>query len=124
MSSKIHKSLFLTLSLIMFSFVIVQYNDPDPWLWMTIYGTVAILLAFGAFNIYFPMIMYVQMGLMFFGIIYLFPSVIDWIRLENGQNLLQQMNFSKMYIEETRECGGLLVSLSFLVLLWYNSKKK
>lgn len=123
MLKTVHKTLFLTFSLIMLSFVVVQYNDPDPWLWMTIYGTVAIFLALGAFRIYFPVPMYIQMGLMAAGILYLFPSVIDWISLEKGENLMQQMNNSKLYIEETRECGGLIVALSFLILLWSNFRK-
>lgn len=123
MLKTVHKTLFLTFSLIMLSFVVVQYNDPDPWLWMTIYGTVAIFLALGAFRIYFPVPMYIQMGLMAAGIIYLFPSVIDWITLEKGENLMQQMNNSKLYIEETRECGGLIVALSFLILLCSNFRK-
>ncbi|TAF72636.1 MAG: hypothetical protein EAZ53_15440 [Bacteroidetes bacterium] len=123
MLKTVHKTLFLTFSLIMLSFVVVQYNDPDPWLWMTIYGTVAIFLALGAFRIYFPVPMYIQMGLMAAGILYLFPSVIDWITLEKGENLMQQMNNSKLYIEETRECGGLIVALSFLILLWSNFRK-
>lgn len=123
-SRSIHKTVFLLLSFIMLSFVIVQYNDPDPLLWMTIYATVAIFLGLGAFNKYFPIPMYIQMSLMVVGIMYLSPSVIDWIRLENGQNLMQQMNNSKLYIEETRECGGLIVALSFLLLLWANFKNK
>lgn len=123
MLKTVHKTQFLTFSLIMLSFVVVQYNDPDPWLWMTIYGAVAIFLALGAFRIYFPVPMYIQMGLMAAGILYLFPSVIDWITLEKGENLMQQMNNSKLYIEETRECGGLIVALSFLILLWSNFRK-
>lgn len=98
----------------MVSFVVVQYNDPDPMLWMLIYGSCAIYLALAAFKIHFPVLMYVQMGLMFAGIAYLFPSVIDWITLEHGENLMQQMNNSKMYIEETRECGGLIIAFLFL----------
>lgn len=123
MLKTVHKTLFLTFSLIMLSFVVVQYNDPDPWLWMTIYGTVAIFLTLGAFKIYFPIPMYIQMSLMAAGILYLFPSVIDWITLEKGENLMQQMNNTKLYIEETRECGGLIVALSFLILLWSNFRK-
>ena len=26
----------------------VQYNDPDPWLWMPVYGLAAVLAGFGA----------------------------------------------------------------------------
>ena len=34
------------LMLLMFVFsVIVQYNDPDPWLWMLVYGVAAVVCA-------------------------------------------------------------------------------
>ncbi|TAG56815.1 MAG: hypothetical protein EAZ27_04100 [Cytophagales bacterium] len=119
----IMKYLFLFLSFIMCSFMVVQYNDPDPLMWMTIYGTVSVFLALAAFNIYFPILLYIQMAMMLIGIIYLFPSVIDWIKLENGNNLMQQMNNSKLYIEETRECGGLIVAFIFVSLIVIKSRK-
>lgn len=117
------KFLFILLSAVMLSFVVVQCNDPDPLLWMTIYGTVALYLALAAFKMYFPVPMYVQMALMFVGILYLFPSVLDWITLENGQNLMQRMDNSKQYIEETRECGGLIVAFMCMALVAYKARK-
>ncbi len=115
--------LFLLLSAVMLSFVVVQFNDPDPLLWMTIYGSVALYLALAAFKIYFSVPMYIQMALMAAGIFYLFPSVLDWINLENGQNLMQSMDNSKLYIEETRECGGLFVALLMMILVAFKAKK-
>lgn len=102
------------LSLILLSFVAVQYNDPDPWLWMPIYGYGAVVLALSAIGKYNKPATIV--GLFGYGIFaaYYFPSVLEWIDKENGQNLMQRMEDSKIYIEETRECGGLIISFIFL----------
>jgi len=40
--------------LVFAAFVAVQYNDPDPYIWMPIYGAVALLSLAAAFNRYYP----------------------------------------------------------------------
>ena len=106
------KYLFAFLSLVLLSFVAVQYNDPDPHIWMPIYGIQ---------NKYLLFLGYLIFGT---GFILLFPSFIDWITIEKGQNLMQRMDNSKMYIEETRECLGLLICLIFISLVWIPLSKK
>ena len=45
------------------------------------------------------------------------PSMLEWIDKENGRNLMQRMDGSKKYIEETREFGGLLIVFLVMVVL-------
>ena len=112
------KFLFGFLSLIMLSFVAVQYNDPDAMRWMIIYGFCAILMILATFGFYTRNLIYAGYVIFGSGFVFLFPSLIEWITKESGQNLMQRMADSKMYIEETRECLGLAICLVFTSLLW------
>lgn len=46
--------IFAVAFLVFAMFVAVQYNDPDPLVWMLIYGAVALLSLAAAFNYFFP----------------------------------------------------------------------
>lgn len=118
------KIVFALLSILMLSFVVVQYNDPDPWLWMGIYGFCAIILALAAFGIYNRNLIFAGYAIFGIGFIILLPSLYEWLTIEKGQNLMQRMNNSKLYIEETRECLGLLICITFISLIWIPIKKK
>lgn len=116
-------ALFLVF-LMMVGFVLVQYNDPDGSVWMIAYGFVAAMvgLAFlGRLNKW-PILI----GLFGFFItsLFYFPSMIKWVTKEQGQNLMQRMNSSKMYIEETREFFGLIICVLIFIWLFVVYKKK
>ena len=118
----IMKIIYAILAFILLSFVIVQYNDPDPLLWMPIYGYGAVLLAMAAGGKYHKIATIIGIAGYSLGAMYLFPSVLEWIEKEHGQNLMQRMANSKMYIEETRECGGLIIAAVFLVFSFLQHK--
>jgi hypothetical protein len=115
--------LFMLLFVMFSGFIFLQYNDPDPLLWMALYGYIAVLLALGIFNIYNKFLIAAGLLIYFAGAIYLFPSVIEWLTKENGKNFMQSMNNEKMYIEETRECAGLLICFACTLLLIYPARK-
>lgn len=117
------KYLYLTLSLTFVLFCYFQLNDPDPLRWIGIYGYMAIILGLGFFNIKNKYLIYVGYLLAASGIVLLFPSFIDWVNIEKGQNLMQRMDNSKMYIEETREFLGSLICIASISLLWIKTKK-
>ena len=117
------KILYAILSIILLSFVIVQYNDPDPFLWIPIYGYGAVILALAAWGIYHKWATLTGIIGYAIGIIYLFPSVIEWMEKEHGNNLMQRMANSKMYIEETRECGGLIIAMIFLLFSFIQHRR-
>ncbi len=118
------KIIYALLTTILFSFVIVQYNDPDPILWVPIYGYGTVLLAMATAGKYHRVATMIGIIGYSIGAIYLFPSVIEWIEKEHGQNLMQRMADSKMYIEETRECGGLIIAAIFLIFSFLQHKSK
>jgi hypothetical protein len=107
----------------MFSgFVFLQLNDPDPILWMLLYGYIALLMALAFFKIFHKLLIAAGLLIYFAGTIYLFPSVIEWINKEHGKNFMQSMNNEKMYIEESRECAGLAICLACTLLLVYPAR--
>src|SRR5687768_16158955 len=82
----------------------LQYNDPDPYIWIPIYLFGAILCWLAFRGKYFP-------KLYLFGIIvyaayaaYLFfekDGVLDWYRDHQAENLVQSMKATKPWIEAT-----------------------
>lgn len=108
-------------------FAFFQYNDPDALRWIFIYLLAAGLMAVGALNRVKPWMIYTGYVVFGSGFLFLFPSFIEWLTVEKGQNLMQRMQDSKMYIEETREFLGLGICLACTSLLWiplkFTSKK-
>ncbi|MBM3442111.1 MAG: hypothetical protein FJX89_05340 [Bacteroidetes bacterium] len=98
-------------------FAALQYNDPDPWLWIPIYLYAAIACARAAKG-------KVPRGMLILGIafcsvyatlLFLIPDgVIEWAGLHQAENLVQTMKATKPWIENTREFGGLLIILAAL----------
>lgn len=122
---KIFNIVFITLFI--FS-AALQYNDPDPYLWMPIY-------LFGAYLCYqsikgkFNPALY-ALGLSIYSIYALYllfgdSGVLSWIQEHNSESLVQSMKATKPWIEETREFFGLLILISVLSvnLTWLRRKQ-
>jgi hypothetical protein len=106
----------------------LQYNDPDPYIWMTLYLYGALLCWLAIKKIY-------KKGLFITGIVVyaayavylLFDSdgVINWISEHNAENIVQSMKATRPWIEETREFFGLLILLFALIInMFWLSKVK
>ncbi|MDZ7608216.1 MAG: transmembrane 220 family protein [Cyclobacteriaceae bacterium] len=112
----------LFLGIIFILFAIVQFNDPDPFLWILIYlipATASFYLLKWRIN---PFLLLALCLIYLTGAIYLFPpSVSEWISVEEEAKSLGMMMPG---IEEGREAMGLfLCSLSFLLFFYYQRKK-
>jgi hypothetical protein len=118
------KIITIIFSIVLALFVVVQFNDPDPFIWILAYGLglFTVLLSLTAY--YNSKISLFLVAVYWLWAAFLFPSVVEWWQKENGQNLMQRMVDDKMYIEETRECGGLLIAgLLLLINYWFYRKK-
>jgi Transmembrane family 220, helix len=116
------KVLSIILGLMFLAFSFVQINDPDPLVWILIYGSMAVVCFMAAFRYYVRPLMIVQ------AIAYLvyaatdIPSITTWLKSPDKAMLLD--DFAKMhnvYIEESREFLGLVICLLVLVLYWIKS---
>lgn len=101
---------------------LVQINDPDPWIWVSIYLIAAFLSGYVALGRY-PMIpLGVVTGLCFVGSLFYFPpSVSDWIAQEWEQ---QDLTMKTMAMEEARESLGLLIIAIILGTAWFSGWRK
>ncbi len=91
-------------------FAIVQINDPDPFLWVMIYGVTgvtALLRIFGIFQRTMVMIILVLIGI--YALLHL-PSFWYWLTHSNKSALFGEMIYDKPHIEGTREFLGLVIA--------------
>ncbi len=105
----------------------LQYNDPDPYIWMPIYLYGAVLCYLAARKKFYPKA-YVG-GIMVYTLfaVYLFfdkTGVLDWAQEHHGENIAQTMKATKPWIEETREFFGLVILIAVLLIDWIYFKRK
>jgi len=114
------------LALMFLLFAAVQYNDPDPWLWIAIYLVMTAFCVQAARGRYYPIAMWaVGAGFLVYGIV-LAPGMYDWWRSPDRSLLFDDLaKMQYYYIEEAREFLGLLICLCVLAgYLWLSRLRK
>lgn len=112
----------IILAIMFLGFALLQINDPDPAVWILIYGAMTVVCSMAAYNYYVRPLMLVQAIAYIVYSVILWPGVMDWFRSPDRSLLfddLAKMQFP--YIEEAREFLGLLICLSVLGFYWYRS---
>jgi len=102
-------------------FVGVQYNDPDPLLWMVIYGIAAVFFVLAAVGIQNKKVL---LGAIVVGALYsltYISGVYDWFTIGQPGEIVASMKVDKMYVEESREFFGLWIALAALIFLYKKS---
>ncbi len=111
------------LSFLFITFAVVQYNDPDPWLWIVAYLFVAVQFVLQIFQklprplLLISIILFAILGMTFI------PDFIDWIE-KGAPSIASEMKATEPHIELVREFGGLLICLAGLLFLLFQQKKK
>ena len=101
----------------------LQYNDPDPYLWIPIYLYGSFLCFKAVKQQFYPKAYLIGI---FFYAVYVFYLVFDkygvlnWALEHNAENIAGSMKASAPWIENTREFFGLL-TLIFVLLTNYFS---
>jgi len=106
-------------------FAVVQYNDPDPYLWVPIYLYPALLCFLKFIQKPISRIAY-WAGFLVFGVYAIYKmfdtnGIIDWVQFHNASNIATKMKAEKPWIEESREFFGLVI---ILIVLGINFFKK
>jgi len=118
------KILNFILALLFLVFAFVQVNDPDPILWILIYGNMAVLCVLAMFSMHF------KKWILGTGVLYLtyaaflFPGAWEWLQSPDRSLLFDDL--AKMqypYIEETREFLGLVICIAALILHFVRAKR-
>ena len=105
----------------------LQYNDPDPYLWIPIYMYGAVLCWLAFRDKYYPKAYLIGIFIYFAYAIYLFfaqDGVLDWINKHNAEDIAATMKAEKPWIEETREFFGLMILIVVLMIDFFYSKKR
>jgi len=113
------------LALIFLLFAFVQINDPDPVLWILIYGNMAVLCVLAMFKMRF--IYWIAATIVLYGIYAALLINGAWEWLQSPDRSLLFDDIAKMqypYIEETREFLGLFICISVAVFHLLSNKNK
>ena len=108
-------------------FAAVQYNDPDPYVWMPIYLYAAILCWLAFRNKYFPGAYLLGIAVYAAYALYKFfdqNGVRDWMTKHHATNIAGTMKAEQPWIEETREFFGLVILIVVLLIDYLHAKRK
>lgn len=123
---KIFNILFMGIFIL---FALLQYNDPDPYIWMPIYLYAAFLCYRAVQQIYdrrlyvIGLIAYIGYGIFLF---FDKTGVLDWMQEHHSENIVESMQATRPWIEETREFFGLVIVIAVLLInmFWLRRKVK
>jgi len=101
-------------------FAAVQYNDPDPYLWIPIYLYPALLSYLKLVQKPISKIAY-WAGFLVFGAYAIYKifdanGIIDWIKFHNASSIATTMKAEQPWVEESREFFGLVIILVVMAI--------
>lgn len=108
-------------------FAALQYNDPDPYIWVPIYLYAAFLCwqsIKGKFSPLLYLIGYIVYGAYALYKIFDANGLIDWITKHNAENIAETMKAEKPWVEESREFFGLIIILVVMIINHIYLKRK
>ncbi len=114
------KAIHIVFALLMLSFAALQWNDPDRVIWISIYLATALMACLVYYDICNPCLQawaILFCLITFIMILLVFPGVIEFIQNSNLQEIFSTMSDEKIYIEQTREFLGLLITLSYCIYI-------
>ena len=114
------KYLYLALTIIFALFAALQYNDPDPEIWIPLYGYAAVV-SFLMFIGKMTNPAWAIIGLLLFVI----TAIKDWPSTFKGME--NTMTIMRPEIERARETSGMLicaVTMIFYIIVIINRKKR
>ena len=106
-------------------FAFLQLNDPDPVLWILIYGVMSVICILGMFEFYPRKILIALAVLYSLYSVYYWPGIREWLARDHKEQLFD--NLAKMehpFIEESREFLGLLICAVVLCFFIWRSYRQ
>ncbi|HYF68491.1 MAG TPA: transmembrane 220 family protein [Ohtaekwangia sp.] len=119
------KILNFILCVLFLVFAFVQVNDPDPFIWIIIYGIMAVLAVMAMFN-YFQRKLLIALLIIYaaYSMVYV-DGVIEWFRQDDKAVIFDDV--AKMrapFIEYSREFLGLWICNLVLIFYLIKSRKQ
>ncbi len=121
------KAFNLFFCLVFILFAALQYNDPDPYVWMPIYLYSAVLCWLAFRRRYYPKAYW--LGILVYTVYAVYKifdknGLVDWIEIHHAENIAETMKAEKPWIEESREFFGLLILIVVLAIDLIYVKRK
>ena len=114
--SFIFKFFHMIASLLFFTMVVIQLNDPDPLYWVVVYLTAAIISGCLFFGTRLEALSKVSMGMILAGLFISGPGAMEYFASGDYASISRNMSAAKPYVESAREFGGLLIAFIYLAL--------
>lgn len=118
----------LSFVLIFILFAGLQYNDPDPYIWMPVYLYAAVFCYLAFRGRFYPNWYWAGIAVYFGYAVYLFftkDGIVDWVSDHHAESITESMKATKPWIEETREFFGLVILMAVLgANLIYAARKR
>lgn len=115
------------LALMFLVFAFLQVNDPDPAIWILMYGAISVVCVIAIFESYNRKLLVALMMLFSVYCYFLWPGVSEWLQQEDRSVLFDDvMKMDHSYIEKSREFLGLVISIVvvlFYIIRSYRSKQ-
>ena len=108
-------------------FAALQYNDPDPYIWIPIYMYAAVLCWLAFKGKYYPNAYLIGMVIYAIYAVYLIftpDGVIDGIQKHDAEGITKTMHAETPWIEDAREFLGLLILIVVLLIDLIYAKRK
>ena len=110
------------LALVFALFAAVQYNDPDPVVWMLAYGAVAVCCVLATLGRHHPRALLV-LGLVLAGwMATMVPGFVEWLRM-GMPSITGTMKAGSPHVEVVREFLGLGIALLAVLHLWRQARR-
>lgn len=114
-------------TLILLAFAALQFNDPDPVIWVSFYVICALVPASGLYGRHIKQLLWLALIVCGITLVVHASGAYNYYLHMNQEPLMQSMNPQKPYIEEAREFLGALITLGLVLisewLTWHCAKK-
>lgn len=109
------------LGLLFILFAVVQYNDPDPWAWIAIYGVVGVVFLVSIVRpVAKSTVGFLMIALLVYSLTFI-SGFWEWLNKPEKSEIFGEMIYDRPYIEQTREFGGLVIACVSLFYLYRKS---
>ncbi|HMB90274.1 MAG TPA: transmembrane 220 family protein [Rhodothermales bacterium] len=110
-------------TLLLVVFAALQMNDPDPWIWVPLYGAAALVPALALFNRLSLVLALVVIAACVVGMAVSASGFYQFLTQGQGHTLMEEMSDAYPFIEETREFLGLLITVAVLAYYAFRARR-
>lgn len=113
------------LAIMFLIFAFLQINDPDPVIWILIYGIMAVFCVMAMFEFYPQWFLIASTAIyILISLLYVKGGVLVWLQQDDKAELFDDLAKMKYpYIEETREFLGIMICVAVLIFYIIRSRK-